>query len=222
MPRFLGLFLRGLTGTFSNNCRNNAHMTLRRLLAALLIAAVTPVVTLVSINGAFAADVKVVAKKTAKPIPSKSPKWPPQGFKGKDGVYAKVPTSKELIGLLSAKRSLQSTVRLCEKVACGAVIAAAETGCMWWEVNSNVFRLDPESLTREKIGSLKTIVGGSDKREQKTIFLVSNEEVAPGISLSGIKVICHRDAENKPKNGNTYSPIANPTPAITASPTPES
>ena len=61
-------------------------------------------------NTAFAGDIKVTAKKTAKPIPSPAPKWPPKGFKGNEGVYAKVPSSKELIGLLSAKRTLQSVV----------------------------------------------------------------------------------------------------------------
>ena len=163
-------------------------------------------------------EIKLVAKKTAKPIPSPKPKWPPKGFKGKDGVFAKVPTSKELVGLLSAKRTLQSVVKNCEEYGCGAVIAAAETGCVWWEVNSSVFRLVPEDLTRERIGTLMTVTGGSDKREQKTIFLISGAEVSPGLSISGIKVTCHRDGSNKPKNGNTYKALELPTP----SPTPDS
>ncbi|MEY3093817.1 MAG: hypothetical protein RLZZ317_320, partial [Actinomycetota bacterium] len=78
------------------------------------ISIVTFALILSSLPSASATEVKVVAKKTAKPIPSPSPKWPPTGFKGKDGVYAKVPTRKELIGLLSAKRTLQSIVKNCE------------------------------------------------------------------------------------------------------------
>ena len=44
-----------------------------------------------------------------KPIPATSPKpvWPPKGFKEIDGVFAKVPSSDELIGHLSARKSLQ-------------------------------------------------------------------------------------------------------------------
>lgn len=163
-------------------------------------------------NTAFAGDIKATAKKTAKPIPSPTPKWPPQGFKGNEGVYAKVPSSKELIGLLSAKRTLQSVVKNCEEFACGAVIVAADTGCVWWEVNSSVFRLRAEDLTREKVGSLVTVASGSQKREQKTIFLVSAEEVVPGVSISGIKVTCHRDGANKPKNGSIYKPLIDPSP----------
>lgn len=160
----------------------------------------------------FASDVKVVAKKTAKPIPSPSPKWPPVGFKGKDGVFAKVPTRKELIGLLSAKRTLQSVVKSCEESACGAVIVAAETGCAWWEVNSKVFRTNIEDPSLEQLGSLTTYAQGSAKKAQTTVFLVTSEKLLPEVFLSQIKVVCHRSASDAPKPGNIYTPIANPLP----------
>ncbi|MFM8751750.1 MAG: hypothetical protein ACKOEB_00940, partial [Actinomycetota bacterium] len=124
-------------------------MTFRALIAGLLTSALV----LALVNPVDASEVKVVAKKTAKPIPSPSPKWPPQGFKGKDGVYAKVPTSKELVGLLSAKRTLQSIVKNCREFACGAVIAAAETGCEWWEVTSRVLQSSPNGPEPLKLGS---------------------------------------------------------------------
>lgn len=194
-----------------------AVMRLRRSIALALISnlALTSALALLASGPTSASETKATAKKTAKPIPSPSPKWPPKGFKGNQGVYAKVPTSKELIGLLSAKRTLQSVVKNCEKYACGAVIAAAETGCLWWEVNSSVFSLRAEDLSKQRIGTLTTITGGSEKREQKTIFLVSTADVVPGVSISGIKVTCHRDKENKPKNGNVYQPL------VIASATPE-
>jgi hypothetical protein len=97
---------------------------------------------------AQADQIKVVAKKTAKPIPSPAAKWPPEGFRGKEGVYAKVPSSKEVIGLLSAKKSLQPLVKTCEEFACGAVFVASETGCNWWEVNSSVFSLKASDLSK--------------------------------------------------------------------------
>ncbi|MFM8204839.1 MAG: hypothetical protein ACKN8W_00580, partial [Actinomycetales bacterium] len=60
-----------------------------------------------------------LAKKKAVPIPSPKAVWPPSGYKVIDGVYAKVPNSKELVGLLSAKRSLQKFVKDCQIYACG-------------------------------------------------------------------------------------------------------
>jgi len=51
------------------------------------------------------------AKPSAKPIPSPSPKWPPKGFFGKDGVYAQIPSKKVLLGVLSAKSALATEVR---------------------------------------------------------------------------------------------------------------
>lgn len=144
----------------------------------------------------------------AKPIPSPSPSWPPVGYRGNDGVYAKVPKSKELIGAISAQRALQKSVANCQQYACGAVFVAAETGCAWWEVNSSVRRLDPVTLSRIKIGSLVTYTSGSKPRALKTIILISGESVDPGISIGGIKVICHRSATDRPKLGNIYNPSA--------------
>lgn len=193
-------------------------MRIRRVWASALAALIALMMISVFTPNATSDEIKVVAKKTAKPIPSPSPKWPPKGFTGKDGVFAKVPSSKELIGLLSAKRTLQAVVKKCEEFACGAVIAAADTGCKWWEVNSNVFRVRPEDLTREKIGTLITYTKGSEKRQQKTIFLISTEPVTLGVSISGIKVTCHRDSTNQPKPGNIYKSLLPATPT----PTPES
>ena len=209
--RFLGLFLRGLTGIFSPTYGKIALMFVK----ALTVSIVTTMALLISLPLSAASEVTVVAKKTAKPIPSPSPKWPPAGFKGKDGVFAKVPTSRELIGLLSAKKTLQSVVEKCEEFACGAVIAAAETGCEWWEVTSKVFRTNIGEPTFENLGSLTTYAKGSAKKAQTTIFLVSSETLQPEVYLSQIKVICHRNASDKPKFGNTYVPIATPSPSTT-------
>ena len=183
-------------------------MTFRAMIAGLLTAALV----LVMPSPTGASDLKVVAKKTAKPIPSPSPKWPPQGFKGKDGVYAKVPTSKELVGLLSAKRTLQSVVKNCREFACGAVIAAAETGCEWWEVTSRVLQSSDSGPEPESLGSLTTYAPGSKKKAQTTIFLVSGEKIEPDVFLTSIRVICHRSASDKPAFGHTYIPVATPTP----------
>ena len=186
-------------------------MSFRVLIAALL----TTAFALVTSNPIQASDITIAAKKTATPIPSPSPKWPPQGFKGKDGVYAKVPTSKELVGLLSAKRTLQSVVKSCREYACGAVIAAAETGCAWWEVTSGVFRSSASGPDPERLGSLTTYAAGSGKKVQTTIFLVTSQMIEPEVFLTSIRVTCHRNANDKPTLGNTYLPITTPTPTPT-------
>ena len=130
-------------------------------------------------------------KKTARKSPSPKPKWPPAGFAIESGVYAKVPTSKELIGILSARSTLASQVEACTKFVCGAVLVAAETGCRWWEVNSRVYGQD-----RSVIGSLQTISGASKPKEIKTIILVSPEPLESLEYITGIEVVCHQ--EEKP------------------------
>ena len=149
--------------------------------------------------------------KSPAPIPSPPPKWPPVGFKGVDGVFAKIPTTKELVGLLSAKTTLQATVNQCKKFSCGAVVVASTNGCVWWEVSSSVFQIG-SSDTRVKIGSLSTFDTGSGPKVQKTIFLVSGAPYDGTVSVSKINVLCHRNAANQQKPGNVYHPVesANP------------
>lgn len=149
------------------------------------------------------------AKKKPNPATSPKPIWPPKGYRGIDGVYAKVATSDELVGLLSAKRSLQKQLRVCveNEFACAAVFVAAETGCAWWEVNSAVRRVNPTDFERDRIGTLVTYSKGTDSREQGTIFLISKEPAGLSVSIGNIKVICHREKENIPKPGNIYNPI---------------
>lgn len=142
-----------------------------------------------------------------KPIPSPSPKWPPIGFTGKDGVYAKIASQKELVGLLSAKTVLQKTFMQCKEFACGAVIVASETGCAWWEVTSIVSGPDPATSTQVRLGTLSTYDDGTRKRELRTIFLISGAKVAAGVTIGKIKVICHPPSDNAKKPGNIYTPI---------------
>lgn len=147
------------------------------------------------------------SKKTATPIPSPSPKWPPVGFVGKDGVYATIPTNKELIGILSAKTTLASDVKLCKQYACGAVTVAAEKSCQWWEVRSVIYRTDSEN--KIAVGKLFTISKGTSAQEIKTILMVSREPLADGITVGGIRVFCQRGATIVPYPTNKYEPISN-------------
>ena len=130
-------------------------------------------------------------KKTARKSPSPKPKWPPAGFAIESGVYAKVPSSKELIGILSARSTLASQVEACTKFVCGAVLVASEPGCRWWAVNSRVYAPD-----KRVIGSLQTISGASKPKEIKTILLISPEPLESLEYITGIEVVCHQ--EEKP------------------------
>ena len=137
-------------------------------------------------------------RKKVKVSPSPKPKWPPVGFEYDAGIYAKVPTSKELVGVISAKGNLASQVAACSKFICGAVQVAAEPGCVWWEVNSKVY-----AQNKDLIGNLRTITGQSLAREVKTILLISPEPLESLEYVSSIEVVCHQEA--KPEGTQTVT-----------------
>ncbi|CAB4787270.1 MAG: hypothetical protein F2734_01560 [Actinobacteria bacterium] len=170
------------------------------LLAVLLILTV-------SVPSTSEATLKPATKATAKPIPSPTPLWPPTGFVAKDGVYAKIPTGKELTGVLSAKTALASEVKLCKKYACGAVIVAAEKACQWWEIHSVVYgpTSDVDTAT-VRYGTIKTIAKSTYSRELKVILLISKEPLITGIYISGIKIMCQRGATIIPYPSSSYLP----------------
>ena len=137
-------------------------------------------------------------RKKVKVSPSPKPKWPPVDFEYASGIYAKIPTSKELVGVISAKGNLASQVAACSTFICGAVQVAAETGCVWWEVNSKVY-----AQNKDLIGNLRTITGASLAREVKTILLISPEPIASLEYVSSIEVVCHQEA--KPEGTQTVT-----------------
>jgi hypothetical protein len=120
--------------------------------------------------------------------PSPKPTWPPVGFKIDNGIYAKVPTSKELVGVISAKGNLATQVAACKKFVCGAVQVAAEQGCLWWEIESNVY-----AQSKELIGNLQTVSNGTSSRELKTILLISPEPLETLEYIDSIEVVCHQE-----------------------------
>ena len=119
---------------------------------------------------------KKKVKKTATPIPSPSPVWPPVRFTANKGIYAKIPTSKELLGLISAKAGLAEIVKKCELNACGAVIVAADYRCEWWEIKSTVYGVDPNDASKKvTLGKLRTLYGPLSAKTYANIILVSDE-----------------------------------------------
>lgn len=143
-------------------------------------------------------------RKKIKVSPSPKPKWPPVGFEYESGIYAKIPTSKELVGVISAKGNLASQVAACRTFICGAVQVASEQGCVWWEVNSKVY-----AQNRDLIGNLRTISGASVAREVKTILLISPEPLASLEYVSSIEVVCHQEAKPEGTESVTFTKVSN-------------
>ena len=165
-------------------------------------------------------------KKTATPIPSPSPIWPPIGFTANKGIYAKIPTSKELLGLVSAKAGLAEMVKKCESYACGAVIVAADYRCMWWEIKSTVYGTDPaDASKRIALGKLRTLYGPLSPKTYANIILLSDEPLygpsvtdpstgeqiqgppRTGVVVGGISAICHKSGTNEKIPANIYTPL---------------
>ena len=148
---------------------------------------------------ATATKKKVVYKprprKTVKVSPSPKAVWPPNGYVKSDDIYAKVPTSKELIGLSSANKKVASDLKACENLTCGAIFAVSTAGCNWWEFTGDV--TGPASDTDKtiiKYGAVKSLFGSSKAKEIQTFIMVSQEPIKTGFLISNIQMLCHRDA----------------------------
>jgi hypothetical protein len=152
--------------------------------------------------------------------------WPPIKFTSNKGIYAKIPTSKELLGLISAKAGLAEVVKKCESNACGAVIVAADYRCEWWEIKSTVYGVDPSDANKKiALGKLRTLYGPLSAKTYANIILVSDEPLygqsvldpntgqtvagpaRNGISVGGISAICHKSGTDEKFPANIYTPI---------------
>lgn len=146
----------------------------------------------------------VKKKKRAKVrvTPSPKPVWPPKGFSVEGEVYAKVPTAKELVGLISANKTLQKKITECTTYICGSVQVASEIGCIWWEVISEIS--DGEGV---KLGELTTAFSSSAPKEFKTLIVISPESVEKGGSAKIISVICHHEDRVTTDPSNNYKKV---------------
>ena len=143
---------------------------------------------------------KVVSKpkprKKVKLSPSPKPVWPPKGYVKSDDIYARVPTSKELIGLSSANPKLAKDLLACESLTCGALLATSVAGCNWWEFTADV--VGPTSDTDKtiiKYGTLKSLYSSSKPKEIRPFIMVSEEPIKTGLLVSNIAISCHRDTQ---------------------------
>ena len=152
---------------------------------------------------------KAVAKKKKKvKLKPKAPiKWPPPGFDKKGELYAKTATPKELLIAASENKYIQmKLIAECHKTACLGIFVGSETGCDWWEVNSNVLGIDPNNPTERIIyGSLITLVAGSKARTIKPILLVSDEPIADGLGVGAYTANCRTGSPTGKIPSNTYT-----------------
>jgi hypothetical protein len=154
-----------------------------------------------------------VKKKVVKLSPSPSPKWPPVGFKtdalGETKLYLKVPSAKELVGILSAKSALASQVKACTQFTCGAVQVASETGCRWWRVNAEVIgATSAENRSPKTFGKIVADVTRSAAKQIVTILLVTTEPIGAGHIVSNINVDCNQGDPTGPIPNTDYQVIA--------------
>jgi hypothetical protein len=142
-------------------------------------------------------------RKKVRISPSPKPAWPPKGFSVEGEVYAKVPTAKELVGLISANASLGKQIKECSTYICGSVQVAAETGCIWWEVISVISDADGK-----KLGDLTSAFGSSKSREFKTIIVVSPEPADKGGSAKITSVVCHHEDRVTGQDAVSYKRVS--------------
>ena len=148
-------------------------------------------------------------KKNVKLSPSPSPKWPPAGFKtdplGETKMYLKVPNTKELVGILSAKTALASQIKDCTKFTCGAVIVASETGCRWWKVTGDVVgATSAEDRTLKTFGTVSVSVTRSAAKQLITILMVTPEPIGSGQIVTNINADCNQSEPSGPIPNTEY------------------
>ena len=148
---------------------------------------------------------KKVTKKKAKVsvTPSPRPSWPPKGFSVEGEVYAKVPTAKELVSLISANTYLEKQIKECTKFICGAVQVAAENGCIWWQVVASV-----SDGQRIKLGEMTKSFAGSTAKEFKTLLLISPEPLEKGGAAKITSVICNHVDRDPAVAGSSYTKVS--------------
>jgi len=153
-----------------------------------------------------------VKKKVVTPTPKPTPKWPPVGFAtdplGETKLYMKVPTAKEVVGILSTRSALTAQVKACTSFTCGAVFVASEIGCRWWQVTGEV--VGPTSAvnrTLKTFGKISTSVSKSDPKQIITILLVTTEPIGSGHILSNIRADCNQGEPTGPLPFTEYKAV---------------
>ena len=148
---------------------------------------------------------------TKTPVPA----WPPKGFKSNGEVFAKIPTAKELIGLVSHSKILTRQlaqqvdgIPICEKYSCGAVQIASLNGCTWWEIRAKLIGRDsPGDKSIRIFGTIRALVKKTAPKAITTVLLVSSEPLAAHHAVTSIVANCHHDPKSERIPSTTYTAI---------------
>ena len=170
------------------------------------------VVLLIALSLVAAPTHAATKKPTVKPSPKAA--WPPKGFKANAGIYAKIPTAVELIGIVSNNKTLTGQlaqkvggVRICEKYSCGVIQLASVTGCVWWEVTANVVgQVSATDKTKKTFGTIRTTLNQTKAKTILTALLISEEILNSKNVISNIAASCHQEATTEKIPSNTYQP----------------
>ena len=121
----------------------------------------------------------------------------------------KVPTAKELVGILSAKTGLSAQIKECTKFTCGAVLVASEIGCRWWQVTGDVVgATSAENRTLKSFGKVTTSVAESAPQKIVTVLLVTSEPLRVGLIVSNISADCNQGEPSGPIPNTEYKAAA--------------
>ena len=189
----------------------STEMIKSKTLALVLVLGLTLTVTpALAATKSPTATPKAPAKKKVSTVkPSPSPKWPPAGFKtnplNETPLYIKIPTAKELVGLLSTRVALANQVKDCTKFTCGAVLVASEIGCRWWQVTGEVVGpTSKENKTLKTFGKVTTSVAASAPQKIVTVILVTTEPLGAGHIISNVSADCNQGEPTGPIPNTEY------------------
>ena len=143
------------------------------------------------------------AKKPAAPSPS--PKWPPKGFKVMDDIYWRTPSVETMMNVAADNASLMRSIKACKEFSCGRIQVAAVTGCLYWEIESNVITRNPDIANSFlTMGMLRTLVKTSVNKEVVTVVLRSGVAYSPTVAVVPTAIVCHQNQTTERVPSNTY------------------
>ena len=158
-------------------------------------------------------------KKVVKVIPIPKPVWPPKGFRVNGVIYAKIPTSAELLGILSADKTLTLQAKECVKFACGVVRVASASGCTWWEITSTVSGpISSNDAAPRVYGNLRTTLKASPAKKILTVYLITSEPLGPEVSVGSLSISCYHSPVSESVPTNVYTRTAPATPSAVETP----
>ena len=143
---------------------------------------------------------------TKKPAPpSPSPKWPPKGFKVMDDIYWRTPSVETMMNVAADNASLMRSIKVCKEFSWGRIQVAAVTGCLYWEIESNVITRNPDIANSFlTMGMLRTLVKTSVNKEVVTVVLRSGVAYSPTVAVVPTAIVCHQNQTTERVPSNTY------------------